>query len=83
VWLQTTGIPEAISQSLGVFPDYGPGREALTREELVAWLQGETMLNRMTSLADVGSAAAFMASDGASAMTATGANITCGTIPTR
>jgi 3-oxoacyl-[acyl-carrier protein] reductase len=83
VWLQTTGIPEAISQDLDVFPDYGPGREGLSRDELIAWLQGKTMLNRLTSLAEVANVAAFMASDGASAMTATGANLTCGTAPTR
>jgi 3-oxoacyl-[acyl-carrier protein] reductase len=83
VWLQTTGLPEAISETLDVFPDYGPGREALTREELIAWLQGKTMLNRLTSLAEVANVAAFMASERASAMTATGANLTCGTIQTR
>ena len=55
----------------------------MTREELIAWLQRETMLNRLTSLADVASAAAFMASDRAGAMTASGANITCGSVPTR
>jgi 3-oxoacyl-[acyl-carrier protein] reductase len=83
VWLQTTGLPEAISEVLDVFPDYGPGREALTRDELIAWLQGTTMLNRLTSLAEVADVAAFMASERASAMTATGANLTCGTIQTR
>jgi NAD(P)-dependent dehydrogenase (short-subunit alcohol dehydrogenase family) len=80
VWLQTTGLPEALTGD--VFPDYGTG-EGMTREQLVAWLQGETMLNRLTSLAEVGNVAAFMASDQASAMTASGGNITCGTVPTR
>ena len=81
VWLQTTGISEAISRTVDRFPDYGSG--SMTREELIAWLQRETMLNRLTSLADVASAAAFMASDRAGAMTASGANITCGSVPTR
>src|SRR2546426_1375728 len=76
VWLQTTGISEAISRTVDRLPDYGFG--SMTREELIAWLQRETMLNRLTSLADVASAAAFMASDRAGAMTASGANITCG-----
>jgi 3-oxoacyl-[acyl-carrier protein] reductase len=84
VWLQTTGIPEAISDTVDRFPDYGTGSgEGMTREELIAWLQAETMLNRLTSLAEVANAAAFMASDQASAMTATAANITCGSVPTR
>jgi NAD(P)-dependent dehydrogenase (short-subunit alcohol dehydrogenase family) len=80
VWLQTTGIPEAISHSVEVFPDYGTG-EGMTREELIAWLQRKTMLNRLTSLAEVGDAAAFLASDRASAVTASGANLTCGSVP--
>ena len=84
VWLQTTGIPEAISQTLDRFPDYGTGSgEGMTREELIAWQQHMTMLNRLTSLADVANMAAFMVSDQASAMTASAANITCGSVPTR
>jgi 3-oxoacyl-[acyl-carrier protein] reductase len=84
VWLQTTGIREAIADTEELFPDYGTGSgEGMTREELIAWLQGETMLNRLTSLADVGNVAAFMASDQAGAVTASGANITCGSVPTR
>lgn len=78
VWLQTTGLPEALTGD--IFPDYGTG-EPMTREGLVAWLQGRTMLNRLTSLADVANAAAFAASDRASAMTATGVNITSGSVP--
>jgi 3-oxoacyl-[acyl-carrier protein] reductase len=81
VWLQTTGISEAISDSLDRFPDYGAG--SMTREELIAWLQAETMLDRLTSLAEVANTAAFMASDQASAMTGSAANITCGSVPTR
>jgi NAD(P)-dependent dehydrogenase (short-subunit alcohol dehydrogenase family) len=84
VWLQTTGIPEAISNVVDRFPDYGTGSgEGMTRHELIAWLERETMLNRLTSLVDVGNMAAFMVSDRASAMTASAGNITCGTAPTR
>jgi NAD(P)-dependent dehydrogenase (short-subunit alcohol dehydrogenase family) len=79
VWLQTTGIPEAIAD-IDLFPDYGTGKD-MTREELIAWMQRETMLKRLTSLAEVGNAAAFMASDRASAMTASAANLTCGSVP--
>jgi 3-oxoacyl-[acyl-carrier protein] reductase len=79
VWLQSTGIPTGER-----FPDYGTrSGEGLTREELIAWLQAKAMLNRLTSLTEVGNAAAFLASDQASAMTATGANITCGSVSTR
>jgi NAD(P)-dependent dehydrogenase (short-subunit alcohol dehydrogenase family) len=79
VWLHTTGIPTGEH-----FPDYGTGaKEGLTREELVAWLEAKAMLRRLTSLDEVGNAAAFLASDRASAMTATAANITCGSTPTR
>ncbi len=82
VWLQTTGLPEAIDDSGNLFPNYGTGK-AMTREEIIDWMQEKTMLNRLTSLAEVGSVAAFMASDQASAMTAVAANITCGSVPTR
>src|SRR5437762_560348 len=82
VWLQTTGIPEAIDDSGNLFPDYGTGK-AMTRKEIIVWMEERTMLNRLTSLADVANAAAFMASDRASGMTAAGANIACGSVPTR
>jgi 3-oxoacyl-[acyl-carrier protein] reductase len=80
VWLQTTGIPEAVSDELQ--PDYGTGAR-MTREQLIAWMKGGTMLNSLTSLDDVGNAAAFMASDRAGAMTASAANLTYGSVPTR
>ena len=84
VWLQTTGIPEALSDTGDLSPDYGTGSgEGMTREAHIAWMQGKTMLNRLTTLADVGNVAAFMASDQAGAMTASGANITYGSVPTR
>ena len=84
VWLQTTGIPEALSDTGDLSPDYGTGSgEGMTREAHIAWMQGKTMLNRLTTLADVGNVAAFMASDQAGGMTASGANITYGSVPTR
>jgi 3-oxoacyl-[acyl-carrier protein] reductase len=79
-WLHTTGLPEALQDTVDIFPDYGTGK-SMTREELIAWLEGRTMLKRLTSLAEVGNVAAFMASDQASGMTATAANITCGSVP--
>ncbi|HET6749849.1 MAG TPA: SDR family oxidoreductase [Actinomycetes bacterium] len=83
VWLQTTGLPEALAD-IEVFPAYGTGSpNGMTRPELVAWMERRTMLGRLTSLAEVGKVAAFMASDHAGAMTATAANITCGQVPAR
>jgi 3-oxoacyl-[acyl-carrier protein] reductase len=80
VWLHTTGILEAIAD-IDLFPDYGTRQgEGMTREELIAWLKERTLLNRLTSLADVGNMAAFIASDRASAVTASGANLTCGSV---
>lgn len=79
VWLRTTGLPEALHAER--FPDYGTGSGGMTRSQLIDWLQSKTMLNRLTSLAELGNAAAFLASDRATAMTASGANITCGSLP--
>jgi 3-oxoacyl-[acyl-carrier protein] reductase len=81
-WLQTSGIPEAMADTGELQPDYGTGTR-MTREEHIAWMTGGTMLGRLTSLADVGHVAAFLASDRAGAMTATGVNLTAGTISTR
>jgi 3-oxoacyl-[acyl-carrier protein] reductase len=78
LWLRTTGIREALTGSGQ--PDYGTGK-GMTRDEHIAWMEGQTMLNRLTSLADVGHAAAFMASDLAGAMTASSANLSCGSVP--
>jgi 3-oxoacyl-[acyl-carrier protein] reductase len=80
VWLQTTGIPEAFHDTGEAVPDYGTGRQ-MTPEEHVAWLRERTMLKRLTSLAEVGHMAAFLASDRAGATTASGANLTCGSVP--
>jgi 3-oxoacyl-[acyl-carrier protein] reductase len=83
VWLQTTGLPEALDPG-AVYPSYGtePGN-GMTYEELVAWNQGRTLLDRLTSMAEIGAAAAFLASDQATAMTSAGINLSCGQVPTR
>ena len=82
VWLQTTGLPEALAD--GIHPAYGAGpAEGMTRVELIAWMRRSTQLNRLTSLAELGDVAAFVASDHAAAMTATGVNLTCGHVPSR
>jgi 3-oxoacyl-[acyl-carrier protein] reductase len=81
LWLQTTGLPEAMSTTGELFPDYGAGR--LPREAVIEWLRGATMLKRLTSLADVANMAAFMASDRAGAVTASAANLSGGAAPSR
>jgi enoyl-[acyl-carrier-protein] reductase (NADH) len=80
-WLQTTGIPEALKDTGEPSPDYGTGTGGMSGEELVAWMQRKTMLKRLTTLREVGQVAAFMASDYASAMTGSGANLSCGSVP--
>jgi 3-oxoacyl-[acyl-carrier protein] reductase len=83
VWLQTTGLPEALAD-IEFFPAYGTGSpNGMTRPELIAWMERRTMLERLTSLAEIGDVAAFLASDHASAMTGTAANITCGQVLAR
>jgi enoyl-[acyl-carrier-protein] reductase (NADH) len=79
VWLQTTGIPEAIRDVMQ--PDYGAG--PMTRDQLITWNERSTMLGRLTSLDDVGNAAVFLASDQARAITGAGINLTGGQFPTR
>ena len=56
-------------------------REAgMTLEEFVAFSASGTLLKRFPTLAEVANMAACMASDQASAMTGTVANVTCGLI---
>jgi hypothetical protein len=82
VWLRTTGLPEAMADTDELQPDYGTGSgEGMTRDDHIAWMEGQTMLKRLTSLAEVGDAAAFVASDRAGAMTASAVNLTCGSVP--
>jgi 3-oxoacyl-[acyl-carrier protein] reductase len=82
VWLQTTGLPEALDDTVELFPAYGTG-SAMTRPQLLAWMRGLTQLDRLVSLAEVGKVAAFLASDHAASMTAIGANLSCGQVPAR
>jgi 3-oxoacyl-[acyl-carrier protein] reductase len=80
-WIQTTGLPEAIEYP-GPFPDYGTG-SPMTKDQLIGWMSGLTMLGRLTTMAEVGNAAAFLASDLAGGMTGTALNLTCGAAPDR
>jgi 3-oxoacyl-[acyl-carrier protein] reductase len=79
VWLRTAGLPETIPDTGDAVADLGTGFGAgMTRAEIIAGMQQATMLDRLPTLAELGNVAAFLASDRASAMTATLANITCG-----
>jgi enoyl-[acyl-carrier-protein] reductase (NADH) len=82
VWLLTTGIPEAFHAGESLQPAYGTGTP-MTSDQLTDWMRGKTLLNRLTTLADVGAAATWLASDAGRSMTATGVNLTYGAIPTR
>jgi 3-oxoacyl-[acyl-carrier protein] reductase len=78
-WLRTTGIAEALHGD--VFPGYGTGPETMTRDQLTTWLKGKTMLDRLTTLEDIGKVAAFVASDYGASMTAASLNLSCGSVP--
>jgi NAD(P)-dependent dehydrogenase (short-subunit alcohol dehydrogenase family) len=54
--------------------------EGITREEFEARLAAKTLLKRLPKLAEVANVAALLASDRASVMTGTVANVTCGEI---
>jgi 3-oxoacyl-[acyl-carrier protein] reductase len=79
LWLRTTGMPEALAD-VDRFPAYGTSAP-MSREELIEWNAAKTMLKRLTTLEDVGHAAAFAASDRAGAMTGCAVNLTCGAVP--
>jgi 3-oxoacyl-[acyl-carrier protein] reductase len=63
--LQTSGIPETISD-----PDF--------RDRISEGIAASTLLGRAATLADVGNAAVFAASDRAASITGTKLNISCG-----
>jgi NAD(P)-dependent dehydrogenase (short-subunit alcohol dehydrogenase family) len=68
ITLQTGGIPEGIA-------------DEKTRAGVEKTIADGTMLGRAASLADLGNAAVFAASDWSRALTATKLNITCGAVP--
>jgi 3-oxoacyl-[acyl-carrier protein] reductase len=78
VCLRPTGSPEAP----GVQWAFTRHAEAAgkTRDEFQKTMEDRTMLRRRTTLAEVADMAAFMASDRASATTATAADLICGLV---
>ena len=75
ICLRSAGSPESFPETTASGAPLGK-----KRDEIAAMIAERTLLNRPPTLAEVGNVAAFMASDFASAMTATVANITCGSI---
>jgi 3-oxoacyl-[acyl-carrier protein] reductase len=83
VWLLTTGIPEAFHlDGVQLLPGYGTG-SPMTVEQHVKWMRDKTLLGGLTTLADLGAAAAWLASDAGRSVTAAGVNLTYGAVPTR
>jgi NAD(P)-dependent dehydrogenase (short-subunit alcohol dehydrogenase family) len=68
ITLKTGGIPETLPPDM---PE---------RDEIIAGLERSALLPWMATLSDVGSIAAFVASDSARTMTAADVNISCGAI---
>ena len=73
VCIRSAGSPESFADDLN--DSFG-----MAREEMTAMISKKTLLKRAPSLAEVGNVAVLMASDSASPMTATVANMTCGSI---
>jgi 3-oxoacyl-[acyl-carrier protein] reductase len=68
ITLQTGGVPESL----------GSDMSEKTRRAIAKSIEDVTMLGRAATLADVGNAAVFAASDWARALTATKLNLSCG-----
>jgi 3-oxoacyl-[acyl-carrier protein] reductase len=73
ICIRSAGSPESFAGDLN--RSFGK-----VREEMTAMISKETLLKRAPSLDEVGNVAVLMASDYASPMTATVANMTCGSI---
>ncbi|UYG07177.1 SDR family NAD(P)-dependent oxidoreductase [Halomonas sp. M4R1S46] len=76
VCLRSAGSPESIPETMDIHAAAGK----VTRDDFIASLEEMTLLKRLPALAEVGDMAALMASDHASSMTGTVANMTCGAI---
>lgn len=78
VVLRTTGLPE--TATIDVVFDLHAKAAGLTRQQFQSMVEGMTHRRRSTTLAELANVAAFVASDRASAMTGTVANLTGGAI---
>jgi 3-oxoacyl-[acyl-carrier protein] reductase len=77
-WLRSAGSPETFGPDVAVDADGQPA--GLADTDYLELMRRATLLKRFPSLAEVGEAAALLASDRASAMTGATANVTCGQI---
>lgn len=77
-WLRSAGSPETFGPDVAVDADGQPA--GLADTDYLQMLRQNTLLKRFPRLAEVGEAAALIASDRASAMTGATANLTCGQI---
>jgi len=78
VCLRPDGMPETATIDV-VFGQHAQGH-GITREAFTAAMADRTLLKRLPTLAEVAEAAAFLASDRASAMTGTVANLSAGSL---
>jgi NAD(P)-dependent dehydrogenase (short-subunit alcohol dehydrogenase family) len=76
VCLRTTGIPE--TGTIDVVFDLHAKADGITREQFQSLVEGMTHRRRSTTLLELANVAAFIASDRATAMTGTVANLTGG-----
>jgi NAD(P)-dependent dehydrogenase (short-subunit alcohol dehydrogenase family) len=78
ICLRSSGTPETavVQEVIGL---HAKGTN-MTRDQMQALLEGQTLLRRLPKLAEIANAAAFLASDRAGAMTGTVANLTCGAV---
>jgi NAD(P)-dependent dehydrogenase (short-subunit alcohol dehydrogenase family) len=78
VCLRPAGIPE--TETIAVVFGLHARALGITREDFQALMEGQTLRRRLQTLAEVANVAAFIASDQASAMTGTVANLSSGSI---
>ena len=78
ICLRSNAIPETtVIRESYIYRARATGQ---TREEVQATAESTTLLQRLPTLADLANVATFMASDQARAMTATVANLSCGSL---
>jgi hypothetical protein len=75
------GSPRPSPRSLEESLDEVGGEGTPDPEAVIGMIAGAAMLRQAPRLAQVADVAAFLASDRASGMTATMANVTCGLVP--
>jgi NAD(P)-dependent dehydrogenase (short-subunit alcohol dehydrogenase family) len=81
VGIWTAGIPETLSPETLAAVTGGPAMDAGAFQGLLEHLDGMRMTRRSPTLAQLAATAAFLASDGAGAITGTFVNVTSGMFP--